>query len=402
MSRPWGPARHPPRLPTLALLTALSALSLNMLLPSLPAMARDLGTRDAVAALAVSGYMIAAAVCQLALGPLSDRLGRRPVMLGALAVYTAASLGCLLATDAAWLLAGRLLQAVVVAGTVVGSAIVRDQYPGPQAAVKLGTIASTMALAPMLAPLLGGWVDTVLGWRAVFGLYTALGAAALGLAWLDLGETRQTHRSTPRLRDGLALLRSPRYGAHVLCLATSVGAFYIFVTGVPYVAAAVWGLSPAQVGLGLGSITGGYMVGAWCTTRLTPRWGLHRPIVLGRAIAVAGLALACGLFAAGATHALLLFGLTLSVGLGNGLTLSNTNAAALSVQPALAGSAAGFAGAFTMGLGALLSTLTAVVVERRPTPTALLVVMLGSVAVSLGAALVARRWDGAAAAHAPA
>lgn len=393
MSWRWGPARQPPRLPTLALLTGLSALSLNMVLPTLPAMARELGTRDAVAALAVSGYMVAAAICQLALGPLSDRFGRRPVMLAALATYTLASLGCLLATDAAWLLAGRWLQAVVVAGIVVGSAIVRDQFAGPQAAVKLGTIASAMAVAPMLAPVLGGWVGTVLGWRAVFGLYTGLGAAALALAWVDLGETRQMDRHSPRLRDGLALLHAPRYVAHALCLAASVGAFYIFVTGVPYVGVAVWGLSPAQVGLGLGSITGGYMVGAWCTTRLTPRWGLHRPILLGRALAVGGLALACALFAAGASHPLWLFGLTLSVGLGNGLTLPNSNAAALSVQPALAGSAAGFSGAFTMGLGAVLSSATAMVVERRPTPGALLLVMLGSVLVSLMAALAARRWD---------
>lgn len=385
--------RTPPSLITLTLLTALSALTLNMILPSLPAMARELSARDSVAALAVSGYMLASALFQLTLGPVSDRLGRRRVMLAALGLYVVASAGCLLAQDIGTLLACRVLQGVIVAGTVVSSASIRDRWGARESAAKLGAIASAMAAAPMLGPMLGGWLDGVLGWRAVFGLYTALGAALLALVWVDMGETRRPGAAPPRLHDWATLLRSPRYWAYVLCVALSVGAFYVFVTGVPYVATAQWGLAPARVGLGVGSITGGFLLGALATTRLAPRLGITPLIMAGRLVSLAALTLALALFAGGVSHPLALFGLTVFVGLGNGLTLSNANAGALSVRPDLAGTAAGLAGALAVAFGALLSTLTAVAVERSATPVVLLSLMLGCVGLSLAAALTARRLD---------
>ena len=385
--------RTPPHLITLTLLTAVSALTLNMILPSLPAMSRDLGARESVVALTVSGYMLVSALFQLALGPLSDRVGRRPVMLAALAVYAAASLGCMLAPDVGTLLACRVLQGVIVAGMVVSSAAIRDQYSVRDSAGKLGRIASAMAVAPMLGPMLGGILDSALGWRAVFALYSALGAVLLVVVWLDMGETRQPGLAPPRLRDGGALLASGRYWAHVLCAAFSVGAFYVFVTGVPYVATAVWALSPAQVGIGVGSITGGFMVGAALTARLAPRHGIAPLIMAGRLLSVLALAVALALFAAGLSHPLALFGLTVFVGLGNGLTISNANVGAMAVRPDLAGTAAGLAGALSIALGALLSAMTAMAVERAATPGRLVLLMLGCVLLSLLAALAARRLD---------
>ena len=385
--------RTPPRLMTLTLLTALSALTLNMILPSLPSMARDLAAREAVTTLAVSGYMLASALFQLGLGPLSDRFGRRPVMLMALVVYSIASLGCMLAQDVAVLLACRVLQAVIVAGTVVSSAAIRDRHSAIESAAKLSLISSTMAVAPMLGPMLGGILDVTLGWRSLFALYAGLGGALLLLAWADMGETRAPGLSPPRLGDWWDLLRSGRYWAYVLCTAFSVSAFYVFVTGVPYVAAAAWGLSPAEVGIGVGSITGGFMVGAAISARHARRLGIGALLVSGRAVSIAAVALALALFAAGAAHPLSLFGLTVFVGLGNGLTLPMANAGALSVRPALAGTAAGLSGALAMAVGALLSALTAVVVERSATPAVLLLLILGCVLLSLAAALVAIRLE---------
>ncbi len=388
-----GLSRTPPRLLTLTLLTALSALTLNMILPSLPSMARDLAARESVTALAVSGYMLASAVFQLALGPLSDRFGRRPVMLGALGLFVLASLGCMLARDVAVLLVCRVAQAVIIAGAVVSSAAIRDQHSATESAARLSLIASAMAVAPMLGPVLGGLLDVTLGWRSVFALYALLGAGVLALAWLDMGETRAAGQPPPRWGDWFALLGSARYVSYVLCTAFSVGAFYIFVTGVPYVGKATWGLSPAEVGLGVGSITGGFLVGAAVSARQTRRFGLGALLMAGRVVSVAAMALALVLLAAGVSHPLALFGLTVFVGLGNGLTLPNANAGALSVHPALAGTAAGLNGALSMALGAALSTLTAVVVERSATPGALLALILGSVLLSLAAALAARRLD---------
>ena len=385
--------RTPPRLITLTLLTALSALTLNMILPSLPSMARDLSAREAVTTLTVSGYMLASALFQLGLGPLSDRYGRRPVMLISLAVYTAASLGCMLAQDVAVLLACRVMQAVIVAGVVVSSATIRDQHSAIESAAKLSLISSAMAVAPMLGPMLGGFLDVALGWRSLFSLYAVLGGALLLLAWVDMGETRARGLATPRLGDWWALLRSGRYWAYVMCTAFSVSAFYVFVTGVPYVATAVWGLSPAEVGLGVGSITGGFIVGAAFSARHARRLGIGVLLVSGRAVSIAAVALALALFAAGVSHPLALFGLTLFVGLGNGLTLPTANAGALSVRPALAGTAAGLSGALSMTVGALLSALTAVVVERSATPGVLLALITGCVLLSLAAALAAIRLE---------
>lgn len=388
--------RTPPHLLTLTLLTALSALTLNMILPSLPAMSRDLGARESVVALAVSGYMLVSALFQLTLGPVSDRLGRRPVMLAALGLYAMASLGCMLAPDVGTLLACRMVQGVIIAGSVVSSAAIRDQYSVRESAGKLGAIASAMAVAPMLGPLLGGLLDVAFGWRTAFALYAAMGAVLLVVAWLDMGETRQPGRAPPRLRDGGALLASGRFWAHVLCAAFSVGAFFVFVTGVPYVATAVWGLSPAQVGLGVGSITGGFMVGAALTARLAPRHGIAPLIMAGRLVSLLALAVALALVAAGLSHPLALFGLTVFVGLGNGLTISNANVGAMAVKPDLGGTAAGLGGAMQVALGAVLSALTAIAIERAATPGRLLLLMLACVLLSLVAALAARRLDGRA------
>ncbi len=386
-------SRTPPRLITLTLLTALSALTLNMILPSLPSMARDLAARESVTALAVSGYMLASALFQLGFGPLSDRFGRRPVMLGALMVFVAASTGCMLAQDVAVLLACRVMQAVIIAGAVVSSAVIRDQHSAIDSAVKLSLIASAMAVAPMLGHMLGGLLDVTLGWRSVFALYAVLGGALLVLAWADMGETRTPGLPAPRWVDWLALLQSGRYWAYVLCVAFSVGAFYVFVTGVPYVATAAWGLSPAEVGIGVGSITGGFLVGAAVGARHARRLGMGVLLLSGRAVSVAAVALALVVFAAGVSHPLALFGLTIFVGLGNGLTLPTANAGTLSVRPTLAGTAAGLSGALSMALGAVLSTLTAVVVERSATPVSLLAIIMGCVLLSLAAALVAIRLE---------
>lgn len=364
-----------------------------MLLPSLPSMTRDLAARESVTALAVSGYMLASALFQLGLGPLSDRFGRRPVMLGALLIFIAASLGCMVAQDVAVLLICRVMQAVIIAGAVVSSAAIRDRHSAVDSAAKLSLIASAMAVAPMLGPMLGGFLDVTLGWRAVFALYAGLGAALLLLAWSDMGETRAPGLPAPRLADWLALLRSPRYWAYVLCTAFSVGAFYVFVTGVPYVATAAWGLSPAEVGVGVGSITGGFVVGAAISARQARRRGMAAMLLWGRAVSVVAVAAALAVLAAGVSHPVALFGLTIFVGLGNGLTLPSANAGTLSVRPALAGTAAGLSGALSMALGAVLSTLTAVAVERSATPGTLLALILACVLLSLAAALLAGRTE---------
>lgn len=386
-------ARTPPHLATLALLTGLSVLTLNMFLPALPRMAADFGTSARVMGWAISGYMLASGLIQLVMGPLSDRLGRRPVMLGAMAVYALASTGCLLAREVEAFLLWRALQATVVAGTVLSAAAIRDLYPPEQAAGRLGTLAAAMALAPMLGPMAGGALTELAGWRAGFLFYTLAGAAALTLVWVDLGETRTgPRRSLAEQWAAYALLvRARIFWGFALCQAFSVGAFFVFLAGAPFVAVGTFGLSAAAIGAGLGSITGGYMLGSAITARLSARAGLGRMILAGRVAALAGLSLGMVAFTAGLSHPLLLFAATICVGFGNGLTLPSANSGVMSVNPQLAGSAAGLAGALVVLIGAGLSAAAVAVLERAGGPLPLQAMMLLCVLLSLAAALVALR-----------
>ncbi|MEM8654568.1 MAG: multidrug effflux MFS transporter [Pseudomonadota bacterium] len=383
--------RPAPHLVTLVLLTALTVLTLNMFLPALPAMREAFGVSEAVMGRAISLYMLAAAVLQLVLGPLSDRVGRRPVILGLLALYVVASVLCLLAQNITLFLIARTGQAVAVGGGILASAVVRDLYEGRTAAAKLSLIASAMAVAPMLAPMVGGLLDTAFGWRSVFMTYALLGAGLLLWCLRDLGET---HAGGPGQRMDIgALLRARLFWAYVGLQALGVGTFYVFLTGAPFVAADVFGLGPAQIGIALGTTTAGFMLGAGLSARLVQKVGPVRLILIGRILPILGLGAAYVYYAGGGDLVMPLFVSTVTVGIGNGLSLANANAGALSVRPDLAGSASGVSGAVALGLGAVLSWATTAVLGASATPQALLLLMLGTLALALTMAVLAALWE---------
>ena len=382
-------AASPPSMATLVILTALSTLALNMFLPSLSAMAVDFEVDYALVALAIAGYLGITALLMLVMGPLSDRFGRRPVLLVGLAVFTAASLVCALTEDIWIFLAFRVCQGTVIAGWALSLAAIRDIVPEQEAASKIGYVTMAMAVGPMTGPLLGGALEELFGWRANFWAFTAFGAAAFCLTWLDLGETNRSRSATfgAQFRAYPELFLSRRFWGFALCMAFSVGAFYTFLTGAPLVAVSLLGLSPAELGFYLGTITAGFAFGSFLSGRFAKRHALTSMMIAGRLVATAGLLLGFGLFLAGQVHVLSLFGATIFVGLGNGLTMPSSNAGALSVRPKLAGSAAGLAGALAVGLGALLTSLTGTVVNEATGVYGLLGMMLACVALSLLAAL---------------
>lgn len=384
-----------PALPmgTLVLLTALPVITLNMFLPSLPSMTRDLQASESQMALAVSGYMVVAALLQLVIGPISDRIGRRPVLLTAFGLFTLASIGCVLAPEATLFLGFRMAQAGVVAGTVLAAAVVRDVLPAREAAGKMGAVAASMALAPVLGPSVGGILDQFVSWRLIFALYAGLGALALALIWWKLPETKRRDARPPRLSEYRALVSTPGYWAYVLCMAFSVGSFYVVTAGVPFVTHALWDLSPALTGIGLGFSSLGFLAGGVITARLAPRLGIQPLILAGRVIPFCVLAAGIAVFLLGLATPVLLFGFTIFVGFGNGLTIANANAGALSIRPELAGTAASFGGAFSVAAGAALTWGALSVMAVSATPVALLAVILAVVAVSLLAGLAAVRLD---------
>jgi len=380
--------RTPPAPTTLFMLAALPPLTLNMIAPSLTNIATDLQVDYATISLALGGYLAVTAVAELAIGPVADRIGRRPVLLAALTVFTIGSIGCAFAQSAAMLLGFRMLQAGAIAGFVLSLAIVRDTEDGPNVARRLGRIGMVMAIAPMLGPVLGSLLDAAVGWRAVFGLYAVVGVGLLLRVWIDLGETlpRPTVDDDPQERRPARLFGEPMFWCYALCTAFSTGAFYIFIAGAPLIAVAAFGITTAQMGFFVGSITAGFLIGSFLTARLVPRLAPDIVMLAGRLIASAGMLAGLAVLAAGIATPITYFGCTIFVGLGNGLTMPNANAGAMSVRPNLAGSAAGVTGALTLAGGAALTSLTGLVLTREAAPEALLVLML---AVSLAGLLAA-------------
>jgi Bcr/CflA subfamily drug resistance transporter len=385
-------ASSPPALATLILMTATSTVTLNMIVPSLANIALDLDADYALVSLALGGYLAVTAAVQLGVGPLADRIGRRPVLLAALVIFTLASLGCAAAQTVWMLLAFRMLQAAVVSGYVLSLAIVRDITEGAEAARLLGRIGMAMALAPMLGPMLGSVLDAAFGWRMVFLVYAAAGAGLFCLAWSDLGETLRP--SADEGHDGkrlTALLREPVFWCYALCTAFSTGAFYIFLAGAPLVATVIFGIGTAELGVFVGSITAGFMTGSWLASRLVDRHPPATVMLTGRILACLGLLLGLAVIAMGHLTPALFFGCTIFVGLGNGMTTPNSNAGAMSVQPRLAGSAAGITGALTVSGGALITTLTGLALSGKPSPMLLLGLMLLASFIGLLAAAAAIR-----------
>ena len=385
--------RTPPHLVTLVMLAGLSAAAMNIFLPSLPSMAVHFDADYRVLQLSVTLYLAVNAVLQIVIGPLSDRLGRRPVLIWAFALFILFSLGILVAPTVEIFLALRMGQAVVVAGMVLSRAIVRDTVAEAQAASRIGYVTMGMALVPMVSPMIGGLLDQAFGWRANFIALAVLGAAVLALVWADLGETASKPVTTLRdqMREAPELLTSPRFWGYNLTAAFASGAFFAYLGGAPYVGVEVFGLSPAALGLWFGSPAVGYMVGNAIAGAYSVRIGVNRMIIVGAALVTAGMAAAAALFHMGFETVPVFFGFMVFVGLGNGMVIPNATAGMLSVRPRLAGTASGLGGAMMLGGGAALSALAAALLVPGAGAYPLLYMMLGTSVLSVVSMLVVLR-----------
>lgn len=384
-----------PGLLTLILLTALSTLSLNLFLPSLTNIAIDFETDYALVSLSIAGYLATTAVLQLVIGPMSDRFGRRPVLLCALSVFVIGSLGCLLARDIYSFLMFRALQAPVIAGWVLAMAMIRDTRSEGEAASLIGYVAMSMAIAPMLGPMIGGLLDELFGWRSSFLLYCLFGTALLLLCWMNLAETNLSPSATfaAQFQAYPELLGSRRFWGYALCGVFSVGAFYVFLAGVPLVAARQFSISPGQLGFYMGTITAGFAVGSFVAGRYSKRYALSTMMIAGRLIAFVGLAMGLLLFLLGYAHGLTLFLATVFAGVGNGISMPSANSGAISIRPGLAGSAAGLVGASAVAGGAVLTVFTGYLLEGGDPAIRLLGVMLSCAVLALSAAFYVRLID---------
>ncbi len=375
----------PPHILTLVLLAGLSALSMNVFLPSLPNMTEYFQTDYALMQLSVSAYLGLTGLLQLVIGPISDRFGRRPVIKVAIIIFLLATIGCLLAPTVEIFLMFRMLQTAIATGLVLSRAIVRDIVPADQAASMIGYVTMGMSLVPMIAPAIGGYLDDLFGWQANFSILLVVGVIVAAIIWLDLGETHR-HKSTSfmaQMRDYPELFTSRRFWGYCLTAAFASGAFFAFLGGAPFVATHFFGLNASSLGLYFGIVSIGYMAGNFLSGRYSVRIGINHMILYGGLITLAGVSVSLLLISLGATHPMSFFGFMLLVGVGNGMVLPNSNAGMLSVRPQLAGSAAGLGGAIMLGGGASLAAVTGALLTPETGPFPLLYVMVATAVMAV-------------------
>lgn len=379
MHSPSPPALRSPSLGEILLLgslTAFGAITIDLYLPTLPAIARDYGTTPAVVQLTLSTFFVGMALGQLFFGPLSDRIGRRPTILIGCAVYIAASLLCALAPTIEMLVLGRFFQALgCCAGMVTCRAIVRDRYDHRDSARIFSLLMLVLAIAPLLAPTLGGWIAAAAGWHSVFYLFVAIGAAvalavALRLDESRTAETADTARTTSVLAGYAILLRQRRLIGYLLVGAANGTALFSYIAASPDLVVGTWGFSESQFGLVFAAIAVGVVGASQVNRALLRHFTPDR--ILGAASLGAALAGAVLLVAALAAASLPVIFAALFVALSsNGLIAANASAGALSVDPQRAGAVSGLMGGVNFGTGAAASALAAALYDGTAVPLAI-------------------------------
>ncbi len=343
----------------LTTLVALGPLSTDMYLPTLPSLMRAFGAGIAPAQFTLSIFLIGFAFGQLAVGPLSDRFGRRPVLIWGITLYTAASIACACTDDFNQLATARLFQALgACCGPVLGRAIVRDVYGHERAARMYAYMALAMAAAPAVAPMIGGFLTQWPGWRWIFLVLGLIGAGLLVAVALMLTETN-TNLNSDAVRPGhllanyALLIKDRGYRCYVLCFAGVFSSLFTFISGSSFVLIDRYGLSPVMYGLCFGVVVLGYMVGNFASGRLTQRLGIRRMIALGLWVGSLAAMLGLGLTLAGAEGVAAIVGPVALVMVGAGLVLPNALAGAVGPFGDMAGTASALLGFAQMLLAAL-------------------------------------------------
>lgn len=373
---------------------------MNILAASLPALTDHFQTRYEVMQLTITGYLFMTGFVQLLAGPLSDRYGRRPIILGALIVLIIASIGATWTTDPTTFLFMRGLQAVSATGIVLSRTVVRDMYGPARSASMIGYVTMGMALAPMVAPALGGFLDEHFGWQANFYFLTAMGLVVLAFAWRDLSETNghRSHSILSQWKKYPTLMRSQRFWGYAVTSALSTGTFFAYLSAGPLIGETVFDLSPSQVGLFFGLTPLGYILGNGISGRYAARAGLNKMILTGASLLAVSLTLGLLVQLAGAQHPLAFYTFMFFVGFSNGLVLPSTNVGMMSINPELAGSASGLGGALMTFFGAAVSAAAVAAVVKFSSPAALLLCMSASAITALIVAVLTVRRENTVAA----
>ena len=342
-------------------LTFSGTLGMHIFVPALPIAATDLGAGAAAMQMTVSLYIFGLALGQLVYGPLSDRFGRRPMLMAGLALYTAAGLAAALAPSANALVAARLLQAFGgCAGLVLGRAIVRDTAAPREAARRLALMNLMVTVGPGVAPLVGGALAAATGWRSIFYLLAALGVANLLFAWRLLPETGPSGanvKASRLARDYWGLLRSPVFLGYAIGGGCATTSLYAFIAAAPFIFVGQLHRPAGEVGAYLAILISGVWLGSILTSRLIVRIALGRLLVGANALGILASCVLLGGVLAGHLSVALAIGSMFVFTIGVGIAAPAALTQAISVNPRVIGSASGLYGFTQMAVGAFCTAL---------------------------------------------
>jgi len=376
-------------------LTAIGPFSIDMYLPAFPAIAAGLQVPRGDVERTLAAYLAGLALAQIVYGPLADRYGRRPPMLGGLILYTIASLWCALAGSIEALTLGRLAQALGgAAGVVIPRAVIRDHYATQDAARALSMLMLIMGLAPILAPLAGGQLLAFVGWRSLFWLMALVGLALMAAVVLVMRESLPAERVLPLswrtiLGNYRALLRHRGFMAHSLAGGLGQAGMFSYIVGSPRVFIEIYGVAPQYYGLLFGANAAALIAGSQVSARMLRR---HTPQRLQRGalvtLAAASLA-AIGLTLAGLMALPVLMACLMGYMFSQGFVNPNSAALALSEQGGRLGAASALLGTLQLSCGALAGL--AVSVWQTDTPLPLTTILACCACLSWQAGRIARR-----------
>jgi len=375
----------------LAMLTGLGPISMDMYLPSLPAIAHVLNAPTARVQLTIASYLIGFAAGQVIWGPVSDRRGRRSVLLAALVLYAAATLVCAAAQSIDTLIAARLIQAIGGSGSIVlARAMVRDLYTGARAGRELSLMGAISGFAPIAAPMIGGVLETGFGWRASFIVMAALGAVAIIVVARLLPETLRKPTAGPISlsfmgKSYAAVLRQGDFLAYLGILTISFAGLFAWISGAPVILQRVYGLSAFSFGFTFALGAAGYVLGTTIASRLVLRLGIDRMIGLGAALLAAGGLGVAAVVAAGITGGVWLVAAMAVYLAGLGLAMPQAIAGALTPFPERAGTASSLMGFAQQSVAAIVTAAVGEYLGPSAWPVAGVVVAMGCVSFLLWA-----------------
>lgn len=367
----------------LALVASLGPITIHIIVPVLPEIEREFAAGSAVIQLSLTLGLIALATGTLLHGSASDRWGRKPVLLGGLGLFFIGSMLCVWAPSVDVLIAGRVIQSFGgAAGLVVSRAIVRDLFPRDEAARMIGYMLSVVVLAPMLAPLIGGYLTEYVGWHMVFVFAAGLAAVALFVGVPLLPETAGGNRARSggllaEMRHAYpVLLRTPQFLAYVIYAGSGMGMFLCYVGGMPYLMDKLFHQPPTEIGHYLALLSGSFMIGTFLSTRITQFFGgldgmIRRASAL---VALSSFGVPAALYF-WQVSPLAIFGPALGMGLFHGLAMPNAQAGAVSIKPSIAGSASGLMMFIQILIGSAFAQIAGIIPHTSPWPlTAMILV----------------------------